>query len=428
MPNNAVVYSFNKEIKEILSIDANYKKGNFGLWFNKFIPVSNANENFHTCDENGKKEEAVNYYKKFYNRMQNNSNSPIQTLLENKHLNQYYFYKSFESKYETIIITAKLISPLITGIGLTHPNEVGMLFDHTIGIPYISASSIKGDVRFAHTIGLLDDLYENHKDEINEIKIKKNDGTYEESSYFDDEEDWTKIPLIFGKGGDKGNVGRVIFLDAYPVNVPELLHEDIMNPHYGEYYSDVNATKPPADYLTPKPIKFLTVSKETKFIFRILINKKHNDLKDNKTLKDLVLTAVRKSLEEEGIGAKTAVGYGLFNIENFSEPESIKKLINKKEDDVKKHLEELENIKKNEELKNMSEVDKICYQLKNDYEESYATNIYNKINDIQYSEEDKKKIAGELKKAWEKGGKWDEKNASKKQKEKIKKIKLILHE
>lgn len=201
-----------------------------------------------------------------------------------------------------------------------------------------------------------------------------------------------------------------------------------MNPHYGEYYSDVNATKPPADYLTPKPIKFLTVSKETKFIFRILINKKYNDLKDNKTLKDLVLTAVRKSLEEEGIGAKTAVGYGLFNIENFSEPESIKKLINKKEDDVKKHLEELENIKKNEELKNMSEVDKICYQLKNDYEESYATNIYNKINDIQYSEEDKKKIAGELKKAWEKGGKWDEKNASKKQKEKIKKIKLILHE
>ncbi|MHB1665136.1 MAG: type III-B CRISPR module RAMP protein Cmr6 [bacterium] len=404
MPNNTVVHPFNKKIKELLSIDANYKNGNFGLWFNKFIPVS-SNENFHTCDENGKKEEAANYYKKFYNRMQNNSNSPIQTLLENKHLNQYYFYKSFESKYETIVITAKLISPLIAGIGLTHPNEVGMLFDHTMGIPYISASSIKGDARFAHTIGLLDDLYENHKDEIKKTKIKKDDRTYEESCCFDDEEDWTKIPLIFGKGGDKGNVGRVIFLDAYPEldaypkNIPEL-HEDIMNPHYGEYYSDNNGTTAPADYLEPKPIKFLTVKKGTKFIFRILVNKKHNDLKDNKTLKDLVLTAVRKSLEEEGVGAKTAVGYGLFNIENFSEPESIKKLINKKEDDAKKHLEELENIKKIEELKNMSEVDKICYKLKNDYEESYAMEIYNKINDPSYNEEDKKKIASAFKEAW----------------------------
>jgi CRISPR-associated protein Cmr6 len=412
MPNNTVVHPFNKKI-----IDANYKNGNFGLWFNKFIPVSN--ENFHTCDKNGKKEEAVNYYKEFYNQMQNNSNSLLRKLLENKHLNQYYFYKAFEGKYETIIVTAKLISPLITGIGLTHPNEVGMLFDHTMGIPYISASSIKGDVRFAHTIGLLDDLYENHKD-----KIK----TSEKGSYFDDEEDWTNVPLIYGKGGDKANVGRVIFLDAYPINVPEL-HEDIMNPHYGKYYSDTKGNTPPADYLTPTPIKFLTVSEGTKFIFRILINKKHNDLKNNKTLKDLVLTAVRKSLEEEGTGAKTAVGYGLFNIEDSSEPESIKKLINKKEEEAKKHLEELENIIKIEELKNMSEVDKICYQLKNDYEESYATNIYNKINDIRYSEEDKKKIAAALKEAWRKvEKKWDEKNASKKQKEKINKIKLILHE
>jgi len=44
-----------------------------------------------------------------------------------------------------------------------------------------------------------------------------------------------------------------------------------MNPHYSPYYTE---GKPPADYHNPIPIKFLTVAKETTFIFRVLIDKR----------------------------------------------------------------------------------------------------------------------------------------------------------
>jgi CRISPR-associated protein Cmr6 len=101
--------------------------------------------------------------------------------------------------------------------------------------------------------------------------------------------------------------GKVIFLDAYPKNIPQL-HIDIMNPHYGPYYSD---GLPPADHHDPKPIKFLTVEAKTSFIFRA-IAKKENDLPQK------VHTAIVKALTEEGVGAKTAVGYGLFEVDEQS--------------------------------------------------------------------------------------------------------------
>jgi len=108
--------------------------------------------------------------------------------------------------HKTLVYKATLISPLVTGIGNTHPCEVGMTFDHNLGIPYIPASSIKGIVRFAHTL----DLIENNFDKVS-TEAEKNG-----KDEFNDEEDWTNIPAMFGKGGDNGNRGNVIFLDAYP--------------------------------------------------------------------------------------------------------------------------------------------------------------------------------------------------------------------
>ena len=413
-----IIHIFNKEIIE-KTLSENYKNGNFGLWFNKFIPLSDNNTNFHPCNQNGEENSAVEYYKKVYDNIKNNNYT--RELLDNKHYNQICFYESFKKKYEIIIISAELISPLITGIGQTHPNEVGMTFDHTIGIPYIPASTVKGIVRFSHTIGLLDDLRENHLNEIK--KDKKNENNNEIYEYFNDEAEWTNVSKIFGFGGDKGNIGRVIFLDAYPEAIPEL-YVDIMNPHYGYYYS---GKEPPADYLNPNPIKFLTVAKVTKFIFRILINKTHNELKDNQKLKDLVLNAMKKSLEEEGIGAKTAVGYGLFKIECYDEPMSIKNLISKRKAEKAEKIKKLEEQKKIKEIENMSEIDKICYKIDSEYEENYAMDILKKIDN--YNTEDKIKIAKALKEAWIKKCKWDKKDKlSSKQEKKVEKIKSILNE
>ena len=404
--NASVIYPFNKEA---IKLSKNYKNGNFGLWFNKFIPI---NDKYQACgDKNGEKNTAIDLYNGTYENVLNSNK--LQYILNNKHYSQYSFYKSYEGRYEAIIITAELISPLITGIGQTHPNEVGMTFDHTLGIPYIPASSIKGIARFSHSLNLLEDLRsEKHYDE---IKKDKND-----EECFDDEAEWTNISTIFGRGGNKheSNIGNVIFLDAYPESVPKLT-VDIMNPHYGDYYS---GKTPPADYLNPVPIKFLTIAKHTKFIFRAVINKAKLS-----EFKVLVVNAIKKALTEEGVGAKTAVGYGMFKIEGNDEPESVKKLIKEKERERESKIEEFEKNKKIKEINNMPKVDGICYELSNNYDEKRASEIYGALD--SYNEEDKIKIAKKLKEAYIKAKKWDKKDKlSSKQEEKIKKIKLILNE
>lgn len=208
---------------------------------------------------------------------------------------------SFSSeKYEFINISANLVTPLITGIGESHPHEVSMVFDHNLGIPYIPASGVKGIVRFVHTLslwreGILDDF------------MKKDE---KKGMEFVDDENCNLILSIFG---NQKNRGRVVFLDAYPENIPDL-HIDIMNPHYGPYYSD---GLPPADYYNPTPIKFLTIAKGTSFTFRAVAERREE-------MPEKVRRALVKALTEEGVGAKTAVGYGRFKIggSNLSEGEN----------------------------------------------------------------------------------------------------------
>lgn len=275
------VYPLHRELQKH---SLNMQEGNFALWYNKFIPLDSF-EKCNACGNDNRKETAVEMYASQYKGIKRSPN--LKNHLVQKHDAQKEFCESFSLRYEKLEFTAKLTSPLITGIGESHPHEISMVFDHNLGIPYIPSSGVKGIVRFAHTLGLLGNIPENE---------------LEDKDYFDDEKYWTNIPQLFGTQGARGSV---IFLDAYPETVPDL-HIDIMNPHYGDYYGD--DTKPPADYLNPVPIKFLTVAKGTIFVFRALIAKEHKDLLDK------VKNAFRKALTEEGVGAKTAVGYGTFEL------------------------------------------------------------------------------------------------------------------
>lgn len=277
--------------------------GNFGLWYNKFIPISN----FDACkasDERGDKDNAVKYYHDKYKQFQKDT---INKILDKKHLDQSDFCSILSPQYEIVIFKAKLKTPLITGIGETHPHEVSMVFDHNMGIPYIPASGIKGIVRFTHTLDLIDKIPDG------KLVIRDKDGK-PCPPHFNDEEDWTNIPTLFGTQAQRGSV---VFLDAYPENVPDL-HIDIMNPHYGDYYSDDKNKTPPADYLNPVPIKFLTVAKDTVFVFRALVDKGQSELIDR------AKAAFKKALTEEGVGAKTAVGYGRFEIMNIEGLDSVR--------------------------------------------------------------------------------------------------------
>jgi len=257
--------------------------GNFGLWYNKFIPLSNK---FKASDDRGNDTRAVEFYFERYGQMKKGT---VAELLKQKHNDQRAYCGYFPAEnYESIQMEAILESPLLTGIGESHPNEVSMVFDHNLGIAYIPASGVKGIVRFAHTVSLIPEAIQR-------------DPEVEKSGKFNDEDEWTFVLNMFGVQEKKG---EVIFLDAYPKDVPQL-HLDIMNPHYGPYYSD---GLPPADHHKLAPIKFLTVAPGTTFIFRAVAKKEN-------ALAQKVKKALLSALTEEGVGAKTAVGYGRFVID-----------------------------------------------------------------------------------------------------------------
>jgi len=165
---------------------------------------------------------------------------------------------------------------LIIGLGGVHPHETSMTFHHIYGIPYIPGSAVKGVTR--HWIIFSE--FNNSEDEALNDKGEKG----------------KLFKKIFGT---QENEGKVIFLDAFPIGKINL-KIDIMNPHYSEYYS---GSEPPTDSQTPRPIQFLTVEK-TKFHFCVLSR--------DKELVQIALTWLKEALENFGIGAKTALGYGVF--------------------------------------------------------------------------------------------------------------------
>jgi len=114
--------------------------------------------------------------------------------------------------------------------------------------------------------------------------------------------------------------GKIIFFDAFPLCEPQV-KADVMNPHYGPYYSDSLNKVPPADYHNPKPIFFLTVE-NTEFKFIVGINENYNiviqeGLFEGKQPLEVTYEYIKKALSEHGIGAKTAAGYGYMNNEQF---------------------------------------------------------------------------------------------------------------
>ena len=167
------------------------------------------------------------------------------------------------------------------GLGLNNPIENGMAWHHTLGVPYLPGSSVKGLVR-AWVEQWLDSPSEND------------------------------INRIFGPRGndDKNesikNVGSVIFFDALPVT-PVRLVADVMTPHYQGYYS---RDEVPGDWQNPNPIPFITVNTGQPFLFSVAPRNRTDDRNGSDLEK--VLQWMEQALENIGAGAKTAAGYGRF--------------------------------------------------------------------------------------------------------------------
>lgn len=187
-----------------------------------------------------------------------------------------------------ICLPLRLQSRHVTGTGLEHPVENGMLFHHTLGVPYLPGSSVKGLMR----------AWAGH--------VLIPNGAAREGD----------IRRILGTSADeKGGVGSVIVMDALPTEPVEMVAE-VTTPHYGPWYQKGGQDplgNPPADWYDPKPIPFLAVKEGQPFAFALLPNASPG-VSAAQAAADVVTAAgwLRDALEWLGAGARTAVGFGRF--------------------------------------------------------------------------------------------------------------------
>lgn len=190
--------------------------------------------------------------------------------LVNKYLDQ--IKQAYSSlRFSILDLEAKLTYRGLVGASSSFGQpafEVGLSFDPLLNVPYIPGSSIKGAVKAAS-------------------RLKK---------VIPDE--------LFGNG----SVGRLDFMDAYPVEggvKGYTLIPDVLTPHYRKGGEDILEE----DKVMPTPIPFLSIAPATKFRFLIADRAQKADQIFLETLPKAV--AVAFSL---GVGAKTGIGYGTLDL------------------------------------------------------------------------------------------------------------------
>jgi len=122
--------------------------------------------------------------------------------------------------------------------------------------------------------------------------------------------------------------GMLTFYDAVPAQEKnkDLLQLDVMTPHYPEYYNSQGG-KPPSDDQDPNPLLFLAVRPGARFRFAFRLGppprpKSRDDeekerarvLAGTEELAERVKGWLTRGLEVYGAGAKTAAGYGYFQV------------------------------------------------------------------------------------------------------------------
>lgn len=201
--------------------------------------------------------------------------------------------------------TAVTQERLASGLGSSHPLENGFCFDDSLGVPHLPGSSVKGLCR----------------------QMAELDG------------DAALVRELFGNGDEDdrreertATAGDIVFLPAYPENWPRL-EVDVINCHQPSYYGGnpvvlrVDTDEPndaggsstrrnprrkrvgPLEIEDPVPVFFLTVAKNTRFVFRCFSRS------DNTSNVEQALDLLCDGLATLGVGAKTALGYGVMTRE-----------------------------------------------------------------------------------------------------------------
>ena len=266
---------------------------------------------------------------------------------ENKQLGVFYnkilqFSKIFKDRvkkqkenlknqnFEIILDDYKLktASRLVVGLGAEHVLETSLTLHHIFGIPYIPGSALKGVARMVNFWKIADESSKKSDKDIQGLQEQ----LYDKEISNSDSNGILKHKLLFGTQNFKG---LLVFLDAYPEiqNKQQIFELDVMTPHYQGYYTK---NQVPGDWENPNPIPFLTVKKGITFCFNVLFDKfraeriltlKDDEFPNANVAKEIikewlsndfskisqdVKEWIEEALTEFGVGAKTRLGYGIF--------------------------------------------------------------------------------------------------------------------
>lgn len=216
--------------------------------------------------------------------------------------------------YAVAQLEAEVQWRLVAGIGTAHTFETNLSLHRLYGYPYLPGSSWKGMLR-GHLIERIADLVPGDPDALHHHG-KTSLGAIDEALSRGD------APALAGRLGDtnasallrqaarvfgsQAAAGVVNFQDALPVNAPCFV-ADVMTPHvpagdYSAAHLKESAGEKRRKETDPTPVFFLTVGRGTRF--RLACYGR------DAALVQAVADWLPEAVENAGIGAKTAAGYG----------------------------------------------------------------------------------------------------------------------
>lgn len=323
-------YPIPKTTRDYLLKGAAIRSCNRSLFFDRFLQFS---DDWQMKD--GKKEQRSDS-----SQMPKTNN--LNAIINVKYPNEAELINALNDRWEAMVksqngetIKYKTSWRFITGVGKKNAMEVGFLFDR-YGFPNIPGSSLKGLTRAYALHEVLGYLDENQIESLSDIVSKmKNHGTSLQTKtsplsaleylIFNPDENifseiWrtniqlkqliNKIIILRKVTGTQNTGGLITFFDAIPDRKGFSISQDIMNPHFPDYFKEVNRNTYPTDNQKPVPIKFLSVL-NTIFNFGMAVSDDREGEKGkiylNQTIKWL-----ENALATFGAGAKTNAGYGYF--------------------------------------------------------------------------------------------------------------------
>ncbi len=364
--------------------------------------------------------------------------------LDHVHQKQKLILESYEQLgYECHIFPLKMRSPLVHGLGETHPMEKFLTFDRNTGIPYIPSTSVKGVLKTRLMIQELNSWSLNTNDEYLEAKEKGFLVENKKHKYLVNE-NYPLFKELFGGAEEQGKAesqaqrGKIIFLDAFPATFPRLKKE-IMTPHYGEYYSGKERWNPntkrnerigPTESQQPVPNAYLSVDPQDgqqKWNFVFLIHPELSQIHPEYIEKFMQIFE-NEYVSDIGFGSKTAIGFGQFaavSLQKWKEEEEKRKEKERLEAERKKEEARLaaEAKAREEILAQMSPVEKLIEEL------NAIPQYKDRFHELEKFEGgDKIKLARFFKEKFMENQEWDVKPKKKKQFNKVRKIRRILGE